>query len=294
MCDKRKFGVEIEFEGLGLMKLYPALISSGVPTDYCLQHKIRNTNYDKWVLDIDNSVTQSISRRLIGGELSSRILEDSDYVWNEVSTVCNLLQKMKAVSTDRCSTHVTMDISDCLDNPKFFEIFSKILAVYETDISLFYMGDSYKVRKTKEDYATSMVRRLQKNIEKVDFSKKDFLDSLLKNTGCFKLRDGVSFTKLKSRGLVEFRYPNGTFCSETIKNYVHFTLDLIESIKKGKFDLDYLNYLISEDKDDYFQFIRNLKFMENFDRFEELLSIIGNEDETDNYYNQYQKVLSSR
>jgi hypothetical protein len=293
--DKYKYGVEIEFSGAGLIKVYSNLITNFIPCEYVLNHHNLNLNFDKWYVDTDMTVTSSNNFLLMGGEVSSKILSDCSEDWLELKKVCDIIKESSGIINDRCSTHINIDISKYLDNPMFFEILTKVVAIYEIDMNIFYMGDSFYKRATKEDYARSMCFDITKRLKKFNFKRDDLLDCLVFEKDIFGNRDGINLVKAKKSGIIEFRYPNGTLNPEIIQNYINFTIKLIDAIGNNKFDLDYLNYLFKGQVDDPIFLLRYLKGIDNIDKFCELINIISyNRNDIDSFYNQYMKVISSR
>ena len=244
-------------------------------------------------MDVDSTVTKLINHEFIGGELSSRVLLDQEEDWAELQRVCRLLKRERATATSRTSTHVTVDIARFRKNHYFFEALCKIICAYENDMNIFFMGDKYLLRKRKRDYAASMDYRLRRTLPYIEFGSWDFLNQILHNSNCFRLRDGISFYKM-SKGLMEVRYPNGTLREETIQNNVNFVLKLIKAIEEERFDIKYLDSLIEQDDRDLLSIYRIFNCLENPRRFQELVELIGEGEDQSTFMGQYQKVLSSR
>ena len=288
------FGVELEFTNADLEKVSDWLEKEDIPFLYQLQHKTHHPDYQVWYLDVDPTVTELREDHYIGGELSSRIFSDDFDSWEELQKVCQILRKMKACSSDKSSTHITVDISKYKNNPVFFETLSRVISVYENDMNFFFMGDYFLKRKTKDDYAANMDFRLRRNLAKVDFSHEKFLDHLIFQTECFRLRDGVSFFKLYSDGLMEVRYPNGTLQEETIQTNINFVLKLLKAIEEGKFDLSYLTEQMEKDRQSPDEMMYYFRSMERPERFMELISYLGSSLDQEQFSKQYQKVLASK
>lgn len=292
--DKYRFGVEIEFGGVKLMDLHPQLLVSSVLVYYKIRHKDYNLDYKAWYLDGDATVTKIEDNTLVGGELSSRILRDDINSWKELKKVCQVLKQNNANSNASTSTHITVDLDKHKDDLEFFETLIKIISIYEIDMNLFYMGDRFLIRRTKNRFAANMTLRLQKNLLNFDFREDDALEKFMDSSNCFFVRDGVNFTKLFNKGLIEIRYPNGTLNEETIQNNINFTLKLIQAIEDKKYDLDYLNYILREDYNNIFSEDRINNYIENQDRFNELIEPMKSDEDKKDFLKQYQKVLSTR
>ena len=286
-----RYGIEIEFADVNLFHIYSKLLKQCLPVLYREDHKLYDLDFSDWYLDIDPTVTVTKNHVAYGGELSSKILKDTPEDWKEIKKICETLRENGATINPFCGFHMTVDGKPFM-NPKFLETLYKLLIVYEIDMSLFYMGDHYFMRKTKDEFAKNMSLRLLKNISQVDFHN---IDSVFFKSDCFTSRDGINFSKWKDRGLIEFRYPNGCMDEEVIQNMLNFTLKLISAISQDKIDLDYLNYMVSVLKDDPFFVIECQNYIDNPSSFFSLIDVIStSETDQDDFKKQYQKVIQTR
>ncbi len=288
----QKFGIEIEFEELNLRRLYSSLAKSGLPVTFSLSHKSKKPRFNKWIVDIDPTITSSDGERMVGGELSSRILTDNYSTWSEIKKVCLEIQRLNGVVTSKCGLHVTADISKYLDNPLFLETLVKLFFVYEDSIDLFFMGNEYFVRDTKEESAYNFRSKIMSVIEDKDLLARHpkFNNSFNKlfplNSHC-----GLNLDNVNDRGLVEVRYGNGTLDYTVIQNFCNFVLKVINAIENDKIDLDYLNFEIKCIKDRYMLELTD----EDIEKFIELLRTISvNKDDFESLSKQYVKVLESK
>ncbi len=287
-----KFGIEIEFEELNLNRLYSSLVKSGVPVTFSLSHKSKNPRFNKWILDIDPTISITDGERIVGGELSSRILTDNFSSWDEIKKVCLEIQKLNGVVTSKCGLHVTTDIRKYLDNPLFLETLVKLFYVYEDSINLFFMGDKYFVRDTKEESAYNFRDKIKEVIEDKDLLVRHstfnnhFAKLYLLNSHC-----GLNLDSVGDRGLLEVRYGNGTLDYTVIQNFCNFVLKVINAIENDKIDLDYLNFEIKCLKN---RTITDLTD-EDVDKFIELIKTISvNKEDVESLSKQYVKVLESK
>lgn len=295
MGDKYNFGVELEFSYAELMSVYQNLINNFLPVLYVKNHKTRYSEFDKWFLDADVSVTKIAGKLIMGGELSSRILSDDAASWDELEKICTILGNVGAEATDVCATHITVDIKRYLNKPTFFETLIKIIILYEIEMNIFFMGDKYLVRKSKNEFSRNMSIELIKLIDNIDFTKDDFLKQIQVLGRVFKLSNGISFFKLYMQGLIEFKYPNGSLNPKTVQNYVNFVLKLIDAIGNDKFDIEFLDYsLLKEKLNPIFQF-RNLYYVDEFERFLNIVDVISFDDtDKESFCKQYHKVIDSK
>ena len=287
-----KFGIEIEFQELTLSRLYESLSKSNVPVTFSLSHKSKGHKFNKWILDIDPTISVTDGERIVGGELSSRILTDNFRGWDEIKKICIELNKLGAVATSNCGLHITTDINKYLDNPLFMETLVKLFFVYEDSIDLFFMGDKYFVRDTKEESAYNFRNKVMDVIEDKDLLSRhpvfvnhfDKLASL--NSHC-----GLNLDSVNDKGLVEFRYGNGTLDYTTIQNFCNFVLKVINAIENDKIDLDYLNFEIKCIKNKTITDLTD----EDVDKFIELIKTISvNKEDVESLTKQYIKVVESK
>ena len=290
----RSFGVELEFKGISLDYLNEALLKARIiPFRYVLNHKAYEPKYDNWYLDYDKSVSEVLDNSdYIGGELSSRILYDCDDDWFEIMNLVDFLNELGAYSNDYCGLHLTYCVNEEIKKKEFLKTLCKVLSVYETDINLFYMGDKFSVRAEKDIYAKSIGLKAGEVLDSIDrmetVSHKN-LYSFIRNKKMFTFTDGINLQKY---GLMEIRYPNGTLDFDTIHNDGDFSLSLINAIANGKFNQEYLDYVIDNAKDDSFK----NKFLIGDDlKFSELVDIIEDDsDKKNRYVRQYSRVINSK
>lgn len=297
--DKYRFGTEIEFSNAKLKELEEKFIKEKLPVKYVLEHKDSHPDYSVWYLDGDITVSRYIDGGFNGGELSSRILFDQEEYWMELRNICSILRNSNSIITDKCSNHITIDLSNLKEEAYFFEIFSKLIALYETELEIFYMGDSYLDRETKTKYASNMSFALLRKINSIDFSKKNFLQELkFKGISTFSIRDAINLScyeqsNYKIGKTIEIRYPNGTLNEKTIQNNINFSLKLIYAIERELFDKERLTYLIKRMEKDGIKY--SISKEPNYNDFENIVKIIAtsSEDRQDFMY-QYEQVVKTK
>ena len=289
--NSRNFGLELEFCGLSLDTVNEKLSKYKIiPYQYLLMHKAYKPSYNEWYLDFDDTVSLKLPNGdFSGGELSSRIFQGNEEDWFEICNVVDFLSDMGSYTTGCCGLHFTFDISDIIKDQNFIKTLSRVLAVYETNMELFYMGSDYNFRALKDIYATSIGLKLREvidYIDEVDLTSKKSLESFIRSKKIYTFQDGINLQKY---GLMEIRYPNGTLDYDIIRNECEFSLSLIHSISNGRFDLDYLDYIISQDMNNQNEVFRREY---PFDRFIELVNTIeSNNDMKNRYIKQYEKVI---
>ena len=288
----QKFGIEIEFQELTLGRLYNELAKNGFPVTFSLKHKSKKPKFDKWILDIDPTISHDDGERIVGGELSSRVLSDNFRSWDEIKKVCIQLNKLGGVATSNCGLHVTADISKYLDNPLFLETLVKLFFVYEDSIDLFFMGNEYLVRNTKEESAYNFRSKVMDVIEDKDLlSRHPVYTNHFTKLGVLNSHCGLNLDSVGDRGLIEVRYGNGTLDYTVIQNFCNFVLKVINAIENNNIDLDYLNFEIKCLKNRTISDLTD----EDVDKFIELIKTISvNKEDVESLSKQYVKVLESK
>lgn len=289
-----EFGVEIEFYNVFLEHLAKEAERENLNIKYVLDHKTNVQTFDKWYLDYDSSVTDIATK--FGGELSSKIMTDSYSNWQNLRTICEFLRKNNATINNKCSLHIHIGTSNFINNNSFFEVFSKIMALYENEFITFYRGDYYKLRETFYEYAKPLNPNLIDVIDKIDFYTSHFLYTLMycSNPALFTARYGINLQSIKDNGTIEIRYPSGTLKEEIIQNNINFSLKLIDSILNNKWDIDKLDFLITKKKNNI-NYPNNIIFSDNnISDFTMIVDKISKNDiDKNNFINQYQKVLKN-
>ena len=298
--DKYIFGTELEFTNINIGYLYK-IMKDDFDVKFCLQHKMKEFDFNKnWCLDVDPTVTKITEskdgKRYMGGELSSRIFIDDESTWKEIKSICNFLRENECMIDENCSNHIHVDMNNFYDNRLFYEVLSKLIAVYENDLRLFYMGDKYLKRNKIDTYAIPMKRDLLRIVNDIDFrNDPDYLYKLFysknNNSLLYNIDKGIYISDTDKE--MEVRYPNGSLSEVTIQNNINFTLKLIDAIINDKFDKDKLTYLVKCYRNAIFNYEFFIKY--NYSGFERIVDIISSDSlDKENFMCQYEKVLSTK
>lgn len=296
--DKYTFGTEIEFTGVNLERLISILKNKNLPIRYELNHKWGLPKYDIWYLDEDCTVTKDVLGCAIGGELSSRIFTDTFTTWQEIKKVCETLNEANATVSPVCSNHIRVCLSSIKNKPQFFEIFTKLIAIMEEEINLFFMGDDYLIRETKANYARNLRCHLLDFINTVDFQNPEdyFFEMRKARSGLllFTNRDAINLNDFYDKQLMEIRYPNGTLNPKTIQNNINFILKLIDAIDRGIFASKEVSSIVEKiAQSDWV--VDHLNHRNNPGSFEGLTRMIStSEEDVNDFMTQYEQVLSKK
>lgn len=292
---KYMFGTELEFFGAYLIEVCAALKCKELPYRFALNHKSRGfTKYDEWYVDIDSTVTNKENNEFLGGEISSRILTDKKKIWLELKEVCDALKEVNAYCNENCGNHVRINLAPIKNERYFFEALSKLVALFEKEFRLFYMGDEYFIRSISFEKARSISYHLLNYINNVDFKDPNFLYTFRHNgITLFTRNDGINLQDYDNKKFMEIRYPNGTIKEKTIQNNINFSLKLVDAIDKEVFDLERLTSLIDKEKDDLLSY--SLFSDNSFQNFEFIVnSIATSTEDRDDFVDQYERVLRTR
>lgn len=277
-----------------LRKINMKFERASIPSVLLLRHKNSSIVYDKCYLDRDNTVSYESNDIIYGGEISSRLYHNKKYDWEEIEKMSDILQESNAQIRENCSNQVNIELSRIRQKRKFIEALSKIIANYERELEIYYMGDFYLDRLTKIQYASSISSYLRSVIKYIDFEDKsdEEINHLL--LPIFSKRAGINLSEYLEKKRIEIRYPNGTLNKKTIQNNINFSIKLIDALADDKFDLEKVTAEISNsfEHNGYYELINEQCHLE---RFRELVNIvaINSEDEND-FMCQYEKVKSTK
>lgn len=286
------FGTEIEFYGVSIRKL-AELINSNVNLELVLDHKINNVDFSKWYLDIDSSVKDNAGN-ISGGEVSSKIMTNRDKDYEELVAICEFLKNNGAKVNETCSNHVHVSINEDYDFNYFFEVFAKVISVYELELIHFFNGERETLRKQAFDSAQTLNPVLLSKLETLKFEDNNMFYRLLHGArGVFMRNDGVNLQNYLKTGQIEFRYPNGSLNPYIIKNNIRMCLLIIDAILSYRFDLKELNKKIIIMNHDEQAINKIMLSISEPQKFEELVNVISpTSDDKRLLLNQYNKVAA--
>ena len=216
------FGVEIEFEN--------------ADTD-TINEKLLEVFPDRsWRSKYDGSLR-------CGGEIASPVLRDNELCWNNLYTVCSIVEPHASIE-ERSGGHIHIGAHILgLDKQSWLN-FLKIWAVYENVIFRFTYGEFLTARPSIYDFAPSTAKLFWKTYQK---TKMNFasLEAVFRNVSETRYQ-AVNFNNIMTnstnayseRNTVEFRCPNGTLIPAVWQNNVNFLVKLLNYCKSKSFDDD--------------------------------------------------------
>lgn len=294
---KYPYGTELEFANAPLEDLALAFEKTNIPISLEQYHKnYSDIIYDRSYLDEDSTVSIPKNHKMYGGEISTRLYKNAKQDWLEIEEMCKVLKENGAEINGYCSNHVSINLTPIKKINLFMETLTKIVAHYEQDMNLFYMGDYYFVRETKDDYARLIGTFLMSTINYLNFEDEDCFDQILHSKySVFSRRDGINLRDYPYNCRMEIRYGNGTLNPKTVQNNINFSLKLVDAIDEEKFDLEKLTWQIAEEMQTRSYVHAYMNSQENYDKFEYLVDTIStSEEDRNDFMSQYEKVLSTR
>lgn len=204
---KYLYGTELEFAQAPLEDLMEVFRKTDISIRLERYHKKFDPIYDTNYLDEDSTVSIPKNGKMYGGEISSRLYKNTKEDWLEIEMLCEVLKENGAQINNLCSNHVSVNISPVKNINIFVETLIKLLYLVEQDINIFYMGDYYFERMTKEDYARLTSPYLMEKIKTIDFEmEQDVFASLFyKGHSVFGRQDAINFQDYYNNNRMEIR-----------------------------------------------------------------------------------------
>lgn len=229
--NKLTFGTEIEYENLSMSSV-SLFISE---------------NLKNWNSKYDGSVPS-------GGEVSSRILTDTENSWYELKKICEFLKQNKAENSNDSGAHIHVGAHILGDNKENWLNFIKLYIISESVLFRFFYGDKINARGCIFDYAQPVANKLYNSLEYLNKLKdvKLFSRILVDSTKYYAINfKHVKFNNTintKSTGnTIELRCPNGTIEEVIWQNNINAFAKLILKAKSDKLDIDLINYKLENE-----------------------------------------------
>lgn len=223
---ENSFGVEIEFDKI------PLIFVSDITYDY--------EEYQYWSAHADNSVSDYQNGILIGGEISSDILHDTEEDWHLLSNMFYYLKNLGAKATDKTSFHIHVGAQIFKEDLKYLKRFIKVWCVFEDIIFRFGYGKNEEYRPQIMEFAPPIAplyyNYYQKNSKLFDwFETTKMFDFGKKRAVNFKNYHYLS-SEEEVNNTIEIRCANGTMQSYIAQNNVNFFLKLMLYVTSDRYD----------------------------------------------------------
>lgn len=229
------FGIEIEFENVFLDRI---------------------KNIGKWTLDKDESVTTykciNDDRILIGGELVSPILTDSEITWIDIKNKCKKLVSLGACISDYTGGHIHIGSQILGNNPNNIARFLKQWELFEHIIYRFSYGYTSIPRKNINMFAENIGSRLKRvrNSKRGYSQFESYYDWIQYfHTHWAPKTTGANLKRYKGYepdvdNTIEIRCPNGTLDPIIWQNNINFFTKFMISCQEEKCDEELIDYLL--------------------------------------------------
>lgn len=189
-----------------------------------------------WNTDFESSVER-------GSEVNSPIMEDLEFHWEDLKTVCNILNEISEIN-QQTGSHVHIGAQILGSNKQAWLNFIKIWSTYENVIYRFTNGEYINTRIGALEHAMPIKSLLEEVYKKYKYNSKTLYNMLatLSNDryqavnfmNVFK----INVDSLKDKNTIEFRTPNGTLDYIIIQNNINFFTKLLLYSKEEKFNDD--------------------------------------------------------
>ncbi len=241
--EELKFGIELEIEGKHINSLiYNQCISEEIFESTPLMHyETYFHNFDYLEYDYENGpwILKPDSTVLNGGEIHSPILTDNIETWNNVSKICQLLQRLEAESTKNTALQVHFShpylISDVYDLYNLIKLYS----AYEN--VLYYFGTGEYTAFRNQLFALPMASEIKAKLKNIKLYNLEY-EKLLKKLD-FTFFRGLRLNNLSNKAnkkTIEFRFANSTLIPAIIQNHVNTCGKLVRYVLSDKFDDDFV------------------------------------------------------
>lgn len=236
--DDVTFGIEIEYENI---------VKDTV--SYLLKEE-ESYNLIGWKnkSEFDISEYNTLNEEM-NGEINSPILRDTQYTWESLEAILNLLDNNGAIITEKCGGHVNIGAHILENNNKYWRNFLLLWILYEKEIYKFSSGEFLKLRNNINIFIKRICPYLL--IESIlECNNKYYLLSI-SNVLHDRCHD-IYFKEFPNQTFIEgnrieFRIPNGTLSKEIWQNYINFFVKFLLSTKK-EIDIEKILYKINNNE----------------------------------------------
>lgn len=236
----RNYGVELEVGKEIPRTIIASIIKSISQMKVLIANYTQSVNNAHWVVKTDASCGKRIRINGMnegGYEIASFVATGiSDAI--KISKVAAELRKNSVESNTNCGYHIHVNVAD-FDEEQMGNLVGYWLLIED----IFFNAVPY--RRTTSKYCKKVkIKKLKflKEIYKFDSGKKlweAFRPKILNIRNPIEKRYSLNLlnyhvaskTKFK-RKTIEFRFPEGTLCHETIKNFILLLVNFVENVKK--------------------------------------------------------------
>ncbi len=238
----RNFGVELEVGNEYPRSFISSVIKNTTRMKVNISNYTQSVNNAYWVVKTDASCGKKIKTNGInegGYEIASFVASGIDDV-NKISNVARSLKKSGVRANNNCGYHIHINTSDFSE-----EDMGRLISYWILIEDIFF--NMVPFRRTVNRYCKKVKIKnntYQKALQVIKDSNKIWE---MYRPKTFNIRHpnekryslnllnfyAASKTKFK-RKTIEFRFPEGTLCHETVKNFIFLFLSFVENMKIAK------------------------------------------------------------
>lgn len=236
----RNFGVELEVGNEYPRSFISNIIRNTTNMKVNISNYTQSVNNAHWVVKTDASCGRKIRSNGInegGYEIASFVASGLKDI-NTISEVAHSLKKGGIRANNNCGYHIHVNASDFTE-----EDMGKLISYWLLIEDVFF--NMIPFRRTVNRYCKK-IKIKNKNYEKaLDVIKNSMKIWELYKPKTINIRNpaekryslnllnfyAASKTKFK-RKTIEFRFPEGTLCKETVKNFIYILLSFVENTKQ--------------------------------------------------------------
>lgn len=243
--EKITFGIELEFENenKGMWEIRNIL-----------KKRLREIKlYGSWEIKGEFSLTEGV-------EITSPILTDESYNWNNLKCVCNIISQYASINKN-CGGHIHIGTQVLGTNVGAWLKFLKLWSVYENIIYRFVYGEFLNARKSMLKFAEPMAKKfgeLYQNLKDTELmtliptSLINLIVSLPSDKNqAVSFKNLKDFEAIKKNNTIEFRCPNGTLNPIIWQNNVNFFVNLLLCLKSSRYNDDIVESRKQKNGDKY-------------------------------------------
>lgn len=212
----------------------PNHITFGHEIEYrnCNRHEVTNfiTNYHpSWQSKIEQAISNFDPNPFLGGEVSSPILTNRIITYQELSSICTFLNRIKNATAINTGAHLHIGASIYPEESKYLIRLIKLWTAYEDIIYRFSYGEYIYARPSLLTYSPPVGSAYKEifNSEAINNNSPIYYIRYLLDLG---KENGLNLTNLadeKKINTIEIRCPNGTLNEAIIENNLNFFVHLL-------------------------------------------------------------------
>ncbi len=238
----RNFGVELEVGNEYPRSFISSIIKNATNMKVNISNYTQSVNNSHWVVKTDASCGRRIRSNGInegGYEIASFVASGVDDI-EKISNVAHYLKKGGVRANKNCGYHIHINASDFSEEEmgRLISYWLLIEDVFFNMVPFRRTVNRYcKKMKIKNDSYQKALKSIRNSMKIWDMYKPKTINIRNPREKRYSLNllnfYAASKTKFK-RKTIEFRFPEGTLCQETIKNFIFILLNFVENIKLVK------------------------------------------------------------